>query len=134
MELVFYTNVLGLIKPSPSQCTAWLRFEAAGGQILFFCIEIVLILRGTLSFLFLFIYSFLNRSYFTVYAFYGRSKPLLFCILALFALETASRITILAITIPEILILPSPLPQNLHAGACLVVKDPKLFSSYWYVL
>lgn len=111
VELVFYTNVFGLIRPTPSNCVAWLRFEAAAGQILFFSVEIVLIMR--------------------VFAFYGRKWMLLFGVFALFALENAARITILGITIPKILIVPSPLPPNLHAGACLIVADPPLFSNYW---
>jgi len=111
VELVFYTNVFGLIRPTSSQCVAWIRFEAASGQILFFCVEIVLILR--------------------VFAFYGRKWRILFALLALFACESAVRITILGITMPKIITLPNPLPSNLHAGACLITVVPPLFSSYW---
>jgi len=111
VELVFYTNVSGLIHPSLSQCIAWLRFEAASGQILFFSVEIVLIMR--------------------VFAFYGRNKLLLAGLITLFVCESCARIVILGITIPKIVIIPSPLSPNLHLGACLVEQVPALFSNYW---
>ncbi|KAF8529366.1 hypothetical protein JB92DRAFT_2861729 [Gautieria morchelliformis] len=111
VELVFYTNVFGLIRPSTSQCIAWLRFEAASGYILFFCVEVVLMMR--------------------VFAFYGRNRLLLVTLLALFACESAARITILGITMPNIVIVPNPLPPHLHAGACLIVSVPSIFSNYW---
>ncbi|KAF8586106.1 hypothetical protein K439DRAFT_1632025 [Ramaria rubella] len=111
VELVFYTNVFGLIRPTSSQCGAWIRFEAASGQILVFSVEIILIMR--------------------VFAFYGRKRRLLYGLFVLFACENIARITILGLTIPKILVVPSPLPPNIHSAACLVLETPSLFSNYW---
>ena len=68
----------------------------------------------------------------SVFAFYGRSKTLLAFIVTLFVAEMAAQVAIIAVTVPSIEIIPSPLPSTLDANACIVRNIPSLFPSFWY--
>ncbi|KAF8489306.1 hypothetical protein JB92DRAFT_1380124 [Gautieria morchelliformis] len=57
VQIVVYTNISGLLRPSPTTCHAWEWFRTAGGPILLYCAETLLILR--------------------VYAFYDRTQGVL---------------------------------------------------------
>jgi len=111
VDLLLYTDVNGLVPPSSSRCIAWVWLEATVGQILFASL-------GTL---------FLIR----VFAFYGKSKLLLAVLAILFLCESAAEITILAISVPEMLIVPNRLPWNLHIPACLILNTPALYPKLW---
>jgi len=111
VELVFYTNITGLIHPSPPYCVAWVWFEVLGGLVVFYSVRILLIVR--------------------VFAFYERNRKLLFAIIIFSVCEHASSIGILSVAVPKMPTMPSPLPPNLHAGACIIQSIPALFSGYW---
>jgi len=68
-----------------------------------------------------------------VFAFYGKRKLLLYVLLALFVCANSARLTLIALEVPKILVVPNPFPQNLHIGACLILEIPSMFAAYWYV-
>ena len=68
----------------------------------------------------------------SVLAFYGRNKTLLAFIATLFVAEVTAQAVIIAIAVPSIEIIPSPLPSSLDASACLALDMPSLLPSYWY--
>jgi len=114
VEVMFYTNVSGALHPSPFACAAWIWIEVLSGLILVLCVNIILIMR--------------------VFAFYGRNKRVLAYILGLFLCEYVAIVTMLAISVPKILVMPSSsesLPPNIHTGACLMLGIPTLFSRLW---
>jgi len=111
VELVFYANISGFIRPSALACMAWVWFEVISGHVVFIGVEILLIMR--------------------MYAFYGGNKYLLSALFIVLILQHAASIFIMVMTVPKIVVIPTPLPSHLHSGACLVVSIPNLFFHYW---
>lgn len=110
-ELVFYTNITGLIKPSHTTCVAWLWFENIAGFLTLSCVDIVLVMR--------------------VFAFYGRCKLSLVFLIVLWMGEHVAVATIMAISVPEIQVVPNHLPPDVHFSACTISSIPDLFTTYW---
>ena len=67
-----------------------------------------------------------------MFAFYGRRKTLLAFIVTLYVTEMAAQILIIALTVPSIEIIPTPLPSTLDASACLALNVPSLLPNVWY--
>jgi len=110
-ELLVYINTNNLIHPSTSNCVGWIRFEVITGHLLYTFVEILLVIR--------------------VFVFYERNKIIIACLVPLILIQHAAAIVILALTVPKILVVPSPLPPNLHVAACLILDIPSFFSNYW---
>lgn len=108
LDLVVYTDVFGYMQPSTPRCLAWVWFEAVGGEVMLICIETLFLLR--------------------VFAFYGRHRFLIAILVPLFLGVIAAETTIIAIAVPKMIVIPNPLPPNLHVGACLNLAVPELYS------
>jgi len=67
-----------------------------------------------------------------VYAFYARHRLVLWALVALIVGEIAAVIALVSTAIPGAQVISSPLPSNIHAGACVAIKMPNNFSSLWY--
>jgi len=106
-ELVFYTDALGLLHPSSAGCKAW----AMSGYIVYACVEILLMTR--------------------LFAFYGRSRRVLACLMVLFFLGHGASLTLAFLAIPDIVVVPSRMAEPLRAGKCVVVDLPHFFVNYW---
>lgn len=46
VELIFYTNIAGLIMPSIQICQSWVKFEVISGHCLAFCVDLLLAIRS----------------------------------------------------------------------------------------
>jgi len=110
VHLVFCTNVFGMVPVSAAGCLLWQWFQVMSGQVLFVAVEILLITR--------------------VFAYYGRSKVLLICLLSLLAAEFAAMFALVATSLPKAVIVSNPL-RNIHAGPCVGISVSSLFSSLW---
>jgi hypothetical protein len=47
--MIFYTDVLGLLRPSISGCKAWMWFEILSGMVTHIAFELLLVMRGPYS-------------------------------------------------------------------------------------
>ncbi|KAF8480659.1 hypothetical protein JB92DRAFT_3102050 [Gautieria morchelliformis] len=111
VQIVFYTNLTGLLHPSTSTCQAWIWFRAAGGPVLLYSAELLLIMR--------------------VYAFYDMSRPLLYSLLILLACHVSVQSVFVALKVPEIIVTPIPFPTNRNVGICLMTSSPAALSFLW---
>jgi hypothetical protein len=68
-----------------------------------------------------------------VFAFYGKSKPLLAGLLTLFMCEVSAVVVMIVTTVSKFQIIPNPLPPNLDARSCLLLGAPALFTNCWCV-
>jgi len=110
LELVFYTNITGLIKPDVESCLSWVKAEIGGGHVLLLTVDLLLALRA--------------------YAFYGQSKRMLYFLIAVVLGGQVAAIVIMVIVIPGFQAVPSPLPANIPLGACVVLGADARFPYY----
>lgn len=111
VHFAFCTNVFGPVPASHPGCVIWRWFQVLSGHILFLAVEILLITR--------------------VFAYYGRNKTLLSCLLVLLTAEITTMVALVATTLPGARVIIDPLPLNVHASTCIGVSTPPGYSSLW---
>ena len=67
-----------------------------------------------------------------MFALYGQKKTLRTFIATLFVAEVVAETVLVALTVPSIEIIPTPLSSTLDANACLFLNVPSLFPNFWY--
>ncbi|KAF8525578.1 hypothetical protein BU17DRAFT_62721 [Hysterangium stoloniferum] len=112
-HIVFCSNVFGVIPLKPSGCILWQWFQVMTGQILFWVVELLLILR--------------------VFAYYGRKKAVLVGLLLLLVANCVAIAAMVATSLTSVQFVPNTDPA-IHSGACVGYSIPRRFSSLWRVI
>lgn len=110
IELLFYGNLTGLIKPSVAACQKWVKLEVIVGHCLSSCVELLLAVR--------------------THALYGRNRIMLALLIAITLAGQGASISILVRILPNFVTFPLPIPSNLHVGACVVIAADPDFPNY----
>ncbi|GJJ13121.1 hypothetical protein Clacol_007371 [Clathrus columnatus] len=110
VELIFYANITGLIKPSIQTCQSWVRFEVISGHCLALSVDVLLAIR--------------------THALYGRSRIMLGVLATILIISQGFGISILVRVIPNFVTTPLPLPSRIHIGACVVLAADPNFPNY----
>lgn len=110
VELVFYGNLTGLIKPSMQTCQNWVKLEVIGGHCLALAVDLLLAVR--------------------THALYGRNRIVLGLLIVIILVGQGVGISILVRVLPHFVTLPLPLPPNIHVGACVVLAADPDFPNY----
>ncbi|KAF8578643.1 hypothetical protein K439DRAFT_1663628 [Ramaria rubella] len=110
VELLFYANIAGVLRPSMQACVVWVRFEILTGHLLALGVDLLLMTR--------------------TYAYFGRDKRVLIGLIVMLAVGQAGGIVLLVSILPGFVLLQTPLPTNIHSASCIVLGASPIFSFY----
>lgn len=130
ITLVFFGNINA---KGMNSCSEIMRLISIVGTITIACSNILLIQRGTAFNVLWEIEIILRQAIILVYAFYGRSKPLLWSLLSLFVLSEASIVAITVIGVPRYRTTKVEGLPSLF-GHCVIERYSEILSFIWWVV